>query len=148
MIKIDTSKYKIDIEIDGVITPIRVYPLSTETSIVLSELWDTRDRVSKRLDSINTKQEKLKKENPDSNEIDKLATESFKLQRELMEILNKFFESTIVEYNNFKAILKMIPVDQASSFLEEIFLAMQGNKKKVEADSDTKLIESETRLDL
>jgi hypothetical protein len=146
MIKIDTKKYVLEIEIDGVITPIRVYPLSTETSLVLSELWDAKERVSKRIDSIGKKIEKLKEENDEHPEIEKLSMESFKLQREMIEVLNKFFQTTIIDYESFKPTLRMIPVSEYMNFLSDVFEAMQGNKKKL-IESSPESTESETKSD-
>jgi hypothetical protein len=146
MIRIDTKKYVLEIEIDGVITPVRVYPLSTETSLVLSELWDTKDRISKKIDSITKKMDKLKEENPESQELEKLSKESFDLQRQMIEVLNKFFQVTIVDFESFKPIFKMIPINEYMNFLNDVFEAMQGNKKKL-IESNPESIESETKSD-
>ena len=160
MLKI-TSKRECTIEIDGELYSFPVRPLTTETSVVLSELYDDRSKIIVEIERLQRElveaqakiegrkddsrelselPEKEKKEvEKDIEKINKLSKQIQTFSNKLNDIITGFKKAIIIDYDSHRKVCENIPIENTWEFIESLIDAMKTSKKKVEAVEQSNL---------
>jgi hypothetical protein len=157
MISINTKQYRVKLEIDEVIHEIPLYPLSTESAITMSELFNKHESLTKQQDRLSQLESKIveeeNKENLTDKQKDELAKkkenyqkEFFNTTRNLKEVLQTMFENMIIDYPKHKHLLRMIPADLSMEFMRECIDVIVG-KKKEQPNQERELNQLEMKSD-